>query len=92
MSRKGESFVKNHFVPKGDPDYMIESFEGYKVTFEKLHNMPDGSVKYARASVNAGHKQFMEIVDKYGLQLSDRWQIWESGKEGKKGKNIPFTP
>jgi len=92
MSQKGETFLKNHFVPKGDPDYMVESFDSYKITFEKLHKMPDGEIKYARASVNCAHKQFMEIIDKYGLQLSDRWQVWQKGIDGKKGKNIPFNP
>ena len=90
MSQKGESFVKNHFVAKGDEDFMIESFEAYKITFEKLHKMSDGSIKYVRASVNAGHKQYMEIVEKYGLELSDRWVVWQAGQDGKKGKNVPF--
>lgn len=76
----------NHAVPKGSEDYLLESQDLYQLQFQRLVKTPEGN-KYARASVNVGHKQFLEIVEKYGFKLADRWQVWDKTNK----KNVPYT-
>ena len=91
-TQKGDNFVRNHCVSKQDPDYMLPSEDAVRIQFTRLVKTQDG-MKYIRSTINAGHEQFMEIIEKYGLAdvVQSRWQIWQTGKDGSKGKNLPYT-
>ena len=87
-----DTFHRNHCVAKSADDYMLASDELYQVQFTKLVNTQEGK-KYIRSTINAGHKQVMEIWEKYGLAepIANRWQIWQPGEDGKKGKNVKYN-
>lgn len=76
----------NEAVSKNADDYILTPEESYKINFEKLIVF-QGKNKYARAGFDIGHKQFLEIIEKYGLKPAKRWQIWDSNTKA----NIPWT-
>ena len=89
---KGDNFVRNHCVPKGHEDIMLLSEDAIQIQFQRLVTV-ENQTKYCRATINCSHKIMMEIIDKYGLNdiITSRWTIWQAGKNGTKGKNIPFS-
>ena len=48
---------------------------------------------FPRSTIKSGHKQVMEIWEKYGLAepIANRWQIWQPGIDGNKGKNVKYN-
>ncbi len=88
-----DTFHRNHCVPKSADDYMLASDELYQVQFTRLVDTKEFGKKYIRSTINAGHKQVMEIWDTYGLKeaIANRWQIYQPGSEGKKGKNVKYN-
>ena len=82
----------NNCVTKQADDYYLAGDELYQVQFTKLVETQEGK-KYIRATINAGHSQVMEIWEKYGLndKIANRWQIWQPGQDGKKGKNVKYN-
>ncbi len=95
-----DTFHRNHCVPKGADDYMLASDEMYQMQFSRLIENKEGDKKYVRSTVNLGHKQFMEIIDTYGIAdtVTNRWVIWtpptdeELAKNPKKkGKNVKYN-
>lgn len=92
----GDTLYRNHCVPKNSKDSLLDDDERYTVQFSRLVNTEQGK-KYVRATINCGHTQFKEIVEKYGLELASKWQIWQAPTAEQisinpkaKGKNIPF--
>ncbi len=81
---------RNHAVAKTAKDAQLDSEDRIIVQFSRLVMTQDGK-KYIRASVNFGMTQFKEVIKTYGLDLASRWQIWQAGTEGKKGKNVTYT-
>jgi len=84
---KGDSFVKNHFVSENSKRQLIVADEVISIQFQRLVTDTDGKKKYARATVNADHEAFMEIIKKYNLDLQGRWQTWNSEKK----TNVPYS-
>lgn len=85
MSAKNDVMYKNHAVAKNAKDALVDESDRIIVQFSRLERTPKGK-KYIRATVNFGITQFKEVIEKYGLELSNRWEIWD--KEEK--KNVPF--
>ena len=77
---------RNHCVSKQAKDSMVDSEDRVTIQFSRLVMTPEGK-KYIRATINAGKTQFMEIVKTYGLELSGRWEIWDSTNK----KNVAYT-
>ena len=75
----------NEAVSKSADDFLLAPDEAYGLTFEKRVTF-QGRIKIARASFDIRHKQFMEIVEKYGLKPAPKWQIWDTNIKA----NIPY--
>ena len=82
---KDDIMYRNHAVSKQAKDSMVDSEDRVIVQFSRLVSTVDGK-KYIRASVNFGVAQFKEVIKQYGLELSNRWEIWDKTKS----KNVPF--
>ena len=76
----------NEAVPKNADDYILTPEECYGLNFEKLVVF-QGKNKYARARFDIGHKQFMEIIEKYGLKPAKKWQVYDTESKS----NKPWT-
>ena len=85
MSAKSDVMYKNHFVPKTAKDALIDGDERILIQFSRLERTAKGK-KYVRATLNCGETQFKEIIKTYGLELANRWEIWDSETK----KNVPF--
>ena len=95
----GDNFKRNHCVKKSDPDYMLASDEAYSMQFTKVIKL-NGITKYCRSTVTMGHKQFMEVIELFGISdaVSARWTVWQAPTDeelvknpGKKGRNVPYN-
>ena len=87
MANKNDDVMyRNHCVSKQAKDSMVDSEDRVTIQFSRLVMTPEGK-KYIRATINAGKTQFMEIVKTYGLELSGRWEIWDSTNK----KNVAYT-
>lgn len=85
MSAKNDVMYRNHAVSKTAKDAMIDAEDRVIMQFSRLVRTEKGA-KYIRANVNIGMIQFKEIIKTYGLELSNRWEIWDAEKK----KNVVF--
>ena len=77
MAKNDDIMYRNHCVSKQAKDSMIDGEDRVQIQFSRLVMTPEGK-KYIRATINAGKSQFMEIIKTYGLELTGRWEIWDS--------------
>ncbi len=89
MSSTSDIMYRNHAVAKTAKDAQLDGEDRVIVQFSRLVVTSEGK-KYIRADVNFGMTQFKEVIKTYGLELTNRWKIWQAGTEGKKGKNVPY--
>lgn len=78
--------IINEAVPKSSDDYLLAPEESYRLGFEKRVQTVDG-IKIARVSFDIGHTQFLEIIQKYGLNPASKWVVWDKTMK----KNVSYV-